>query len=182
VSQPAIFLDRDGTIIVEREYLSDPAGAVLEQGAAEGLAAMAALGYPLIVASNQSGIARGFFTAEQARMVNARVDELLRAASVNVRAWYFCPHDAESVCDCRKPRSGMLLQAAREHDLDLAQSFIIGDKYSDLEAGAAVRTRGILVRTGYGRSQAAFAQKAGYPICDNLIAASEIVAGSAFRL
>jgi D-glycero-D-manno-heptose 1,7-bisphosphate phosphatase len=178
VSRPGIFLDRDGTIIVESNYLGDPKGAILEKDAVKGLVAMAAMGYPLIVVSNQSGIARGLFTDEHARAVNARVDALLLAQGVEILAWYFCPHDSQSSCDCRKPRPGMLIKAAREHDLDLGPSFIIGDKYSDLEAGAAVQVRGVLVRTGYGDRQAEIARKAGYTVCDDLIGAAAFIRNS----
>lgn len=175
MSRAAVFLDRDGTIIEERGYLADPAGAVLENKAAEGLRAMAAMGYALVVVSNQSGIARGYFTSDSAEAVNRRIADLLAREGVDILAWYFCPHGPADGCRCRKPLPGMLEQAAREHDLDLPNSFVIGDKRVDVELALAAGCVGILVETGYGRENAAWALTAGYAVCRDLLDASTYV-------
>ena len=179
MSRPAIFLDRDGTIIAEREYLCDPDGAVLEEGAADGLLVMAAMGYPLVVVSNQSGVSRGYFDAAAVDAVNARVAELLAHHRIEILAWYSCPHGPGEACACRKPLPGMVLEAARTFDLDLARSFVIGDKRSDVELAHACGATGILVITGHGAQDAAWASDNGYPVCRDLREAADIVrAGS----
>lgn len=163
----AIFLDRDGTIIVDKHYLSDPAGVVLEQGAVAGLKALAKIG-PLVVVSNQSGIARGRFTAQDAIAVNHRVAELLAEEGIDILGWYFCPHGADDGCACRKPRPGMIDQACRDHGLDPTRSFVVGDKASDLELATAVGATGILVETGEGADHVAWARQRGYKVYRDL--------------
>jgi len=108
-----VFLDRDGTIIVEREYLSDPGLVALEHGAVAGLSRLSAAGFVLVVLTNQSGIARGYFDLAAAERVNARVAELLAEAGVPIAGWYICPHADCDGCDCRKPAPGLALTAQR---------------------------------------------------------------------
>lgn len=149
-------LDRDGTIIVDKNYLSDPAGVELLPGAAAGLKRLRAAGWDLVIVSNQSGIGRGYFTEEDYGKVTARLVELLRAEGVELAGIYYCPHAPEAQCACRKPRTGMLEQAARELDFPLSACAVIGDKPADVDlgknAGAALT---VLVRTGYGEKSAA---------------------------
>lgn len=168
IGTSAIFLDRDGTIIVDKHYLCDPAGVELEQGAVAGLKALANMGYALVVVSNQSGIARGRFTAQDAIAVNARVAELLAEEGISILDWYFCPHVAEDDCSCRKPRPGMIDRAAHEHGLDPSHSFVVGDKLSDLELADAVGATGFLVETGEGAEHASWAKQHGYDVCRDL--------------
>lgn len=149
----AIFLDRDGTINVEKNYLIAPADLVLLPGAGEALRRGREAGYLLIVVTNQSGVARGYFTASEVEALHAHLQRGLLLYGVQIDAFYFCPHHPEhgaGPCDCRKGEPGMLLQAAREHHIDLAASWMIGDKRSDVEAGSKAGCRSILVRTGYG--------------------------------
>ena len=141
MSRRALFLDRDGTLIVDVGYPRDPALVQLLPGAAEALRRRTE---PLVIVSNQSGIGRGLITPAEAAAVHARVLEMFAAEGVAFAASYFCPHVPDDHCICRKPKPGLLEQAARELDLDLAASTIIGDKPSDVEAGAAVGARGIL--------------------------------------
>ncbi len=132
----ALFLDRDGTIIVDVGYPRDPARVELVPGAAEALAALAppaALG----LVSNQSGLARGLITPAEAAAVHARVAELLAAVGAPLAGAWYCPHGPADGCACRKPAPGLLLQAAAALDLDLAASIIVGDKPSDVAAGHA---------------------------------------------
>lgn len=151
----AVFLDRDGTLIQEREYLSDPAGVDLLEGVPEALARLRAAGFALVVVTNQSGIARGLYTLDDYRAVARRVDEVLEVAGVRPDATYFCPHhpDFTGPCDCRKPGRGMYLRAARELGLALKGSFFVGDRVKDVLPARTLGGTGILVRTGYGEEE-----------------------------
>lgn len=176
MSKPAIFLDRDGTIIVEKHYLSDPALVELEAGAVEGLRTMQALGLPLVVITNQSGIGRGKFGIEAAQAVNARVDELLAAQGITIAGWYMCPHAPDTDCDCRKPLPGMAQQAQRELAISLIGSYVVGDKRSDVELADAIGGIGVLVTTGHGATDQAWALEEGRPIASDLHQAARIIA------
>lgn len=143
-------LDRDGTIIVDKHYLADPAGVELLPGALEGLQAMRDLGLGLVVVSNQSGVGRGMFGEAEVRAVNARLAELLAQGGVEMAGWYHCPHAPEAGCQCRKPAPGLLLAAARDLGFEAAQAFVVGDKASDVELGRRCGAGSILVRTGKG--------------------------------
>ena len=145
-----VILDRDGTIIEERNYLSDPAGVVLLPGALEGLKAFVAMGFGLVVVTNQAGIGRGYFTLADLLRVNDRLRALLRAGGVDWDEIYYCPHAPDAGCDCRKPKPGLALRAAYELGFDPRQAVVIGDKRCDLELGRALGAQTILVRTGYG--------------------------------
>ena len=137
----ALFLDRDGTLIPDLGYPGDPAQVTLLPGIVPTLLEYQRQGYLLIVISNQSGIGRGMITHQQYRAVQERMLALLAGAGVKITASYYCPHAPETNCFCRKPRPGMLLLAAHDHEIDLASSLLIGDKVSDLEAGRAVGCR-----------------------------------------
>lgn len=146
---PAVFLDRDGTLMEDVDYCSDPNQVHLFEGVPEALRELRAEGYKLIIITNQSGIGRGFFTLEQYRAVEAEV--LQQLGSDLIDATYFCPHLPEQGCKCRKGSPELIFQAARVHDVDFARSFFIGDKKSDIECGRRAGVKTILVRTGYGR-------------------------------
>lgn len=154
----AIFLDRDGTLNEEVNYLHKSEDLVLIPGAAQAVAKLNTRGIPVVVVTNQSGIGRGYYSFEEFDAVTARMSELLAAAGAHLDAVYAAPHHALGQGEFahpdhpdRKPNAGMLMRAAREHDLDLAHSWMIGDKESDLEAGRRAGCRVALVRTGYGR-------------------------------
>ncbi|MBI5480721.1 MAG: HAD family hydrolase [Deltaproteobacteria bacterium] len=166
--RPALLLDRDGVLNVEVEYLHEPAALVIIPGAAAAVAAVNQLGVPVVVVSNQAGIGRGLYGEEAYRAVQDRLGELLATAGARVDADYHCPHHPELglgpyrvACACRKPRPGMLLEAARDLGLDLRRSVLVGDKLIDLEAGRAVGCTTVLVRTGYGAAEEARAVAAG---------------------
>lgn len=155
--RPAIFLDRDGVIIDDVHYLSVPEQIRLIPGSAEAIASLNRAGWPVIVVTNQAGVARGLFTPADVDRVHRRLSELLARHGAAIDAYYFCPHYPEAIvpeyrkaCDCRKPNPGMLRKAAAERGLDLMRSWMVGDRESDLQAGAAVGARTILVRTGLG--------------------------------
>jgi D-glycero-D-manno-heptose 1,7-bisphosphate phosphatase len=145
---PAIFLDRDGTIMRDVDYCGDPKDVDLLPGVPEALHKLKVGGYKLIVITNQSGIARGYFTEKQYRTVEAEVSRQIGQDLID--ATYFCPHLPNAGCKCRKPSPEMILNAARDHNVDLARSFFIGDKNSDLECGRTAGVKTLLVRTGYG--------------------------------
>ena len=155
MKRPAVFFDRDNTLIVSDGYLGDPDAVVLVPGAAEAVAKVRAMGFAVVVFSNQSGVARGMFTEEDVHRVNARLDELLRDhdAGAVIDRHEFCPHhpDAEvpryrQASEFRKPAPGMIYQAARQLDLDLGRSWVVGDAPRDIEAGRAAGCRTILFK------------------------------------
>lgn len=161
---PALFLDRDGTINREVDYLADPALFELLPGVASAIASARSAGYKIIVITNQSGIARGLLSEQTLAAIHQRMDSDLAAAGTHVDGYYFCPHHPTEVaagneryrqdCPCRKPKPGMLEQAIAEHNLDAASSHAIGDSLRDLDSA---RTAGVpsryLVGTGKGTSQ-----------------------------
>lgn len=178
----AVFLDRDGTLIRETGYLADPAGVELLPGVGRALRNLAEAGYPLVVISNQSGVARGRFDERQVHAVMARLRERLRDHGVELDAIYFCPHHPDAGCACRKPRPGLLERAAEDLDLSLTTSVTIGDKRIDVAAGQRSGGRGILVRTGYGREEEARVGGEDPPpdrVCDDLAAAAAWLLGPA---
>jgi len=174
--RPAVFLDRDGTIIEEVEYLSDPEGVALLPGAAEALALLRDAGFVLVVVTNQSGIARGLFGVEDYHTVAQRLDELLAAHGVSLDATHFCPHhpDISGDCFCRKPATGMHRAAAEELGLDLARSFLVGDRARDLLPALELGGEGVLVRTGYG-SQEEGGLPEVFQVADDLLEAAHMI-------
>ena len=131
----AMFLDRDGTVIEHVHYLNDPAGVRLVSDCVKALSAARAAGYLLVVISNQSIIGRGTGTKEEVDACNARMEELLRVEGIMLDLVLYCPHAPEEECGCRKPKPGMLLDAADRLGIDLSQSVMIGDNITDVEAG-----------------------------------------------
>ncbi len=152
----AVFLDRDGTLLLEKDYLADPAGVELVPGALEALRSLRGAGLALVVVTNQSGIARGLYSEADYHAVAAELDRRLAAAGVPVDGTYHCPHhpDHTAPCDCRKPGPGMYLRAARELDLRLEGSWFVGDKLTDLLPARRFRGGGLLVLTGHGAEAA----------------------------
>lgn len=147
--RPAVFLDRDGTIIRDAHYLSDPDGVELLEGAAEAIARINRAGVPVVVITNQSGIARGTFTEEDYQRVRARLDELLASRGARLDESLHCPHHPEfgSPCACRKPGSALFELAAGRHRLDIGRSVAIGDRWRDLEPVITLGGVGVLVPT-----------------------------------
>lgn len=175
--RPAAFLDRDGTIIHDTEYLADPAEIVMLDGAAEAIARLNAAGLPVVVVTNQSGIARGLLTEADYERVRARLDEILAESGARVEATYRCPHhpDYTGPCECRKPGVGMYLEAARDLHLDPARSYYVGDRWRDVAAAVHFGGRGYLVRGGAcGPADLEHARRApNVEIVDSLLEAVE---------
>ncbi len=145
-----VVLDRDGTLIVERHYLSEPEQVELLPGAVQGLRQMCRMGLGLVVVTNQSGIGRGYFDHQRLAEINARMLELLAAEDIFLDGIYHCPHVPDDRCHCRKPEAGMILQAAADLNFNPANCFVIGDKPCDIELGQRVDATTMLVKTGYG--------------------------------
>ena len=137
----AVFLDRDGTIMFDPGYISDPAKVEIFAEASEALKALKEAGYLLIIITNQSGIGRGYFSNEDFEKVNMRMSDLFEEMGVRFDAIYACPHIDENKCTCRKPQPGLIFKAAREHDIDISVSYMIGNSRSDVMAGVAAGCR-----------------------------------------
>lgn len=152
----AVFLDRDGTINVEKEYLYQIAEFEFISGVVDAVKLLNEAGFLVVVVTNQSGVARGYYTEDDVEKLHCHVAHELDKFGARVDAWLYCPHHPDGrgsyslPCSCRKPLPGMLKEAARRYDIDLAASVMIGDKLADVSAGLAAGCRTILVRTGYG--------------------------------
>ena len=157
MSKSAIFLDRDGTINVEKEYLHRIEDWEWIPGAINAIKLINQLGYLAIVVTNQGGIARGFYSEQAVVTLHQHVDQMLAAERARVDAYYYCPHHSEygevRNCTCRKPAPGMLLAAQRDFDIDMSTSFLIGDKAIDTTAAENAGVSPILVKTGYGEKE-----------------------------
>lgn len=177
LARPAAFLDRDGTIIHDAEYLGDPDRVVLLDGAAEAVRRLNVAGMPVVVVTNQSGIARGLLTAADYGRVEARLDAMLAAAGAHVDVTMMCPHhpDFTGPCDCRKPGVLLYTQAAARLGLDLATSVYVGDRWRDVAPAVRFGGRGFLLRTG-AATEDDFARASAEPaiaVVDSLAVAVE---------
>lgn len=172
----AVFLDRDGVINVEKGYLHRVEELEFIPGAAEAVRLLKDAGFLVIVVTNQSGVARGFYSLREVEQLHRHMEQELAACGARVDAWYVCPHhpDHDGPCSCRKPLPGLLLQAANDFRIDLAGSYLVGDKLSDLEAGLAAGCRAILVGTGYGADLAGRLPD-GVPFFSDLLAAARAI-------
>ncbi|GAM08173.1 D-glycero-alpha-D-manno-heptose-1,7-bisphosphate 7-phosphatase [Geobacter sp. OR-1] len=177
----AVFIDRDGTINVEKEYLHRPEEFEFIPGAAEAIRILGEAGFIVVVVTNQSGVARGFYTEDDVRSLHRYMDHLLVQVGARVDAYYFCPHHPDNgigkyriACNCRKPLPGMLQQAAGELGIDLRSSWMIGDKLADLEAGNSAGCRSALVLTGYGATEQ-LSLPAATAVFSDLLAAAEAI-------
>lgn len=153
----AIFLDRDGTLIKDANYPSDPADVTPVPGVAEALREFRLMGFALVVVSNQSGVGRGFITEAQAAAVDVRFREVFEQAGITFDGVYYCPHSPVAGCECRKPLPGLLHRAAADLGLSLTGSFLIGDKIEDGQAGQAAGAVGMLVTADPERVRAGVA-------------------------
>ncbi|WP_150152184.1 D-glycero-beta-D-manno-heptose 1,7-bisphosphate 7-phosphatase [Fusobacterium nucleatum] len=177
----AIFLDRDGTINVEKDYIYKREDLVFEEGSVEALKTFKNLGYILIVVSNQSGIAKGYFTEADLNIFNNNMNEILKKNGVEITEFYCCPHHPDGigkykkVCECRKPNNKMIENAIKKCNIDREKSYMIGDKISDIGAGLKSNLKTVLVKTGYGLKDMEKIDKNETLICENLKDFSEIL-------
>lgn len=158
--QPAVILDRDGTINEQVGYVNHPDRFWLLPGVASAIRRLNDRGIPVVVATNQAGAARGYYPEELLAVVHEKMHHLLAEDGAHLDGLYVCPHlpgaglpHLAVDCDCRKPRTGMLVRAARDLDLDLERSYVVGDRMGDVRFGQRVGARGILVLTGYGKGE-----------------------------
>jgi D-glycero-D-manno-heptose 1,7-bisphosphate phosphatase len=170
-----VVLDRDGTINVERPYLSDPRAIELLPRAAQGLHQLMELGLGLAVITNQSGLGRGFFNRVQLDCVHKRLYQLLEAQGVYLDGLYVCPHRPEEQCPCRKPRTGLLELAAMELEFDPKACFVIGDKACDIALGKQVGATTFLVRTGHGAGVLTIGPIVPDYVVDDMQSAAQII-------
>jgi D-glycero-D-manno-heptose 1,7-bisphosphate phosphatase len=167
---PAVFIDRDGTLMRDVDYCGDPNEVAVFDAVPPALQRLKAAGYKVIVITNQSGIGRGYFNEKAYRAVEAELERQIGAGLID--ATYFCPHSPTDRCECRKPEPALVFQAAREHSIDLARSYFVGDKDSDIQCGRRAGTRTILVQTGYGGDAD---EKAADGVVSDLAAAVRII-------
>lgn len=178
--RPAVFLDRDGTIIADPGYLGNPERVELLPAAGEAIARLNAAGRLVIVVTNQSGISRGRLTEADYRAVAARLDHLLAPFGAHVDATYFCPHapERDGTCGCRKPGLLLFERAAAEQGVDLGVSWWVGDRLTDLLPAASLGGRGLLVETGEGGQYRAEAATNGFEVAGDLAAAANRILSS----
>ncbi len=183
----AVFLDRDGTIIEDLNYLKDPDRVLLLPGAVEALRLLQNAGYLLVVITNQSGVARGFFDEAACRAVDRRFQQMLAAEGVTVSASYYCPHlpgaavaEYDVECECRKPAPGLFEKAAREFGVDCSRSWAVGDSLRDIIPAKELGARTVLVLTGKGTREAADDRCRGAAdfVAENLAEATKVILGS----
>lgn len=167
----AVFLDKDGTLVENVPYNVDPARVALTPGAAEAVRAFAAQGYRILVVSNQPGVASGRFPERKLREVERRLRELLP----RLDGFYYCPHAPRQGCGCRKPAPGLLERAAREHGIELAESWMIGDILDDVEAGRAAGCRTVLIDNGNETEWQVTPERVPHRIAHDLAEAAALV-------
>lgn len=178
----AIFLDRDGTVIEERNYICKEEDVILLKNAAEGLKTLQDEGYLLFIVSNQSGVARGYFNEDIVIKINNHLNNLLLNKGVKIEKIYYCPHHKDGViekykidCDCRKPNTGLIKKATSEYDIDLENSYVIGDKLSDIQLAKNCNCNAILVLTGYGNRQKETESSFHFETAEDLLEAANII-------
>jgi D-glycero-D-manno-heptose 1,7-bisphosphate phosphatase len=181
-SRPAVFLDRDGTLCEEVGYLNHITRLQIFPFAAAAVRRLNQAGFPVIVVTNQSGASRKIFPESLIAQVHERLSAALASQGARVDAYYYCPHQKSDNCSCRKPLPGLVERAAREHNLNPAGSWLIGDRYVDVELGHVVGARTILVMTGYGRGEYQW-RGAGTPhpphfVAEDLAAAVDCILGA----
>lgn len=170
-----IILDRDGTIITERNYLSHHSQVELIPNAAIGLKKLRELGLGFLVVTNQAGIGKKYFSLDDLKLIHKRMIDLLAIEGVALDGIYFCPHIPEDNCNCRKPKLDLVRKASEEHNFDPKMCFVIGDKALDIELGQNMGAKTFLVRTGYGsKVEKENIVKPDYTV-DNLLQASDII-------
>jgi D-glycero-D-manno-heptose 1,7-bisphosphate phosphatase len=145
MNDKVVILDRDGTMVIDRGYLDDPAGLEFLPGAADGLRSLYSQGYRLVVITNQSGVGRGLFSIERVHAMNARLERMVEEAGAKLERIYFCPHAPDAGCDCRKPALRLLTQAEAELGFEPDSAIVIGDKESDVEFGRRAGAVTILI-------------------------------------
>jgi histidinol-phosphate phosphatase family protein len=153
IKYPCVFLDRDGTVIYDKNYLSSPSQVKLYSFSAQSINKLHKAGFKVIIITNQSGVAREKFTLKDLDLIHKKFLTLLKQQGAQIDALYFCPHIDEDKCKCRKPKTGMVLEAAKKFNISLKDSFVIGDSIRDYLTGHNMGGKGILIKTGHGTKQ-----------------------------
>ena len=166
-------MDRDGTLFRDSHYLNDPDGVEIFKGVIPALKRLRARGWKLIIGSNQSGIGRGYFTKETVHNIHDRFLAVCRKKGFVIDEIYFCPHRPGDHCACRKPKTGMLREAARDFNLDLKACVVVGDKKCDIDWGRRAKAKTILVLTGYGTKASAATRSRAHHIAKSLATAAD---------
>ena len=163
---PAIFLDRDGTINEEMGYINHPSRFKIFPFVAESIKIFKSLGFKIIVVTNQSGVAREYFSEEIVKEVHGQLETYLSKRGIGLDAIYYCPHHPSEGkgkylldCECRKPKTGMIKKAAKDHNIDLEKSFMIGDRHKDILFGKKMNLKTGMVLTGYGKGEYEYQRK-----------------------
>ncbi len=173
----AVFLDRDGTVNVDYGFVAKPEDVKLLPGVVEAIRELNQAGIPVFIISNQSGVGRGYYTADDVKAVNEEIRQQLAEQGAKVQDFYYCPHAPEEGCDCRKPKLGMLTKAVRDWGTDLSCSYVVGDKPSDAEMGRNAGGKGIIVLTGQSQRKevASWAVQPDFVARDLLVAVEWIL-------
>jgi D-glycero-D-manno-heptose 1,7-bisphosphate phosphatase len=182
VANRAVFLDRDGTINIEKGYVHCIDQWEWIPGAVDAIVALKKAGFLVIIVTNQAGIARGYYNETDMANLHAWINDELKPHGAVIDGFYHCPHHPEfgtiRECECRKPMPGMIFEASREFDIDLGRSWLVGDKVSDIQAGLAAGVQSILVLTGYGKQDRALLEDNGICVADIAEAVSYIISRS----
>ncbi len=190
MTRPAVFLDRDGTLIEEVHYLDRHDRLALFPWSIDAVRVLKRAGFAVVVVTNQAGVARGIFDEAFVADVHRALAARFAAGGAPLDGLYYCPHHPDGSvasyrreCECRKPKPGLLHRAACDHGLGLTRSFVVGDRWTDVELARAVGARGLLVRTGYGAVEAAQPPPAlpATPVVDNVMAAAAWILGAVSR-
>lgn len=149
----AVFLDRDGTINEDTGYLDSQEKLVIIAGVPSAIKRLNSKGFKVVVITNQSGVARGYFSRDALDAINKRLEDILKKDDAHLDGIYYCPHHPDDNCECRKPKTGMLEKAKKDLHINLEQSYVVGDKVSDVEIARKIGGKGILVLTGMGKNE-----------------------------
>jgi D-glycero-D-manno-heptose 1,7-bisphosphate phosphatase len=185
--RPAVFLDRDGTILDELGYLTPDSTIHIYPFSVDAIRLLARGGYAVVIITNQGGIGLGLYDHAFVDRTHSMLNAKFREAGAEVAGWYYCPHhpeavvpDLKCVCECRKPATGLVTAAAKDLDLDLSASWVVGDQWRDIDVAHRTGGRSVLVRTGYGRGlEAKWPEHIARPthVADNLMAAAAVILG-----
>jgi len=180
MTRAAVFLDRDGTINIDKGYVYRVEDWEWIPGAIDAIVALKNAGFLVIIITNQAGIARGYYNEADLTNLHTRINEELQEHGVMIDGFYHCPHHPEfsAVCECRKPLPGLIYEASQDLDVDLECSWLVGDKASDIQAGLAAMVKSILVLTGYGKDDRALLGEGGICVADIVMASSYIISCS----
>ena len=187
MGRPAVFIDRDGTINEQMGYINHPSRFVILPGVPEAIRLLNRNNYLVIIVSNQSGVARGYFPIDLVYEVHDFLQATLKKKKAIIDGIFFCPHHVHGnvleyrlVCDCRKPKTGLIEQACESFDIDMSKAYVVGDRFSDLDLANRLKLTGVLVKTGYGRGEIKYIMP-GKPepshIAENLLHAARWIVG-----